>query len=70
MELDVEDHLLVPAGPIRIVSGCLMMAGGVFLAALTTHNWVKVIGLLMFVVAPFVMLKRPVKETQAFEERE
>jgi hypothetical protein len=63
MERDGHDHLLVPASPIRIVIGCLMMAGGVFLAALTTHNWVKVIGLLIFIVAPFVLLKRPVKES-------
>jgi hypothetical protein len=70
MERDGQDHLLVPAGPIRIVIGCLMMAGGVFLAAITPDNWVKIVGLLMFLVAPFVMLKRPVKATQAFKERD
>jgi hypothetical protein len=58
---DDHDRLWVPAGPIRIVIGCTMMGGGVLLAVVTSHNWVRAIGLLAFVISPFVMLTPPAK---------
>lgn len=61
MDFDDEDNLSVPAGTARVVVGLIMMSGGVVAAALSNKAWVKIIGLLMFFLSPFVMLKRPDK---------
>ena len=59
-DFDDEDNLSVPAGPVRVVLG-LMMMGGVVVAALSDKSWVKTVGILMFLGSLFVMLKSPDK---------
>ena len=60
-DFDDEENLSVPAGPVRVCLGLMMMTGGVFIAALSDKAWVKTIGIFMFLGSLFVMLKRPDK---------
>ena len=59
-----EDHLSLPARPICIVIGCVMMGGGCFMAAVASHNWLKVVGLLAIVTSPLVMLTPHKKDNE------
>lgn len=56
-DFDDEESLLVPAGPVRVVLGLTMMAGGVFAAALSDKSWVKTVGFILFLVSGLVMVK-------------
>jgi hypothetical protein len=52
------DHLDEPAGPLRVGIGLILLPGGLFLAALADGHVFKYLGLLLFLAAPFVMLRR------------
>ncbi len=57
IEDDDKDHLPVPAGYLRVVLGLLIMVSGVLVAALSEGEWAKGFGLILFLMAPFIMLK-------------
>jgi hypothetical protein len=59
---DDNDGLSVPAGPVRVTIGLMMMGGGVFMAGLIDASWAKYLGFSLFLISPFVMLKRPTNE--------
>lgn len=52
-EEDDDEDELTPAGPVRVIAGLVMMASGVFVAALTDK---KLFGFLLFILSPFVMV--------------
>ncbi|MBD0326459.1 MAG: hypothetical protein ICV68_08505 [Pyrinomonadaceae bacterium] len=54
-----DENLAVPAGPVRVVVGLMMMAGGFIVGALSDKSWVKEAGFTVFLVSFFVMLKSP-----------
>jgi hypothetical protein len=56
---DDDDQLSVPAEPGRVIIGLMMMTAGVFIAALIDKSWAKGLGLALFILSPFVMLKSP-----------
>ena len=56
-----EDNLSVPAGPIRVTFGLIAMPLGLFIVALSESSWAKFFGFILFLVAPFIMLRRPPK---------
>ena len=58
---DDDDQLSVPAEPGRVIIGLMMMTAGVFIAALIGKSWAKGLGLALFILSPFVMLKSPRK---------
>ena len=60
---DEEDNLSVPAGAIRVVIGLIVMTVSILAAGLSDNRWVKVTGLILFLLSAFIMLKRPDKET-------
>ncbi|HEX8494735.1 MAG TPA: hypothetical protein VF658_17960 [Pyrinomonadaceae bacterium] len=61
---DDEDNLSVPAGPVRVVLGLMLMVGGVVVAALSDKAWLDWAGIIMFLSSAFVMLKKPDKRNE------
>jgi hypothetical protein len=59
---DDEDNLPVPAGVVRVVLGLVVMLSGVLMAAIFQSEWIKGLGLIIFLLSPFIMLKWPKRE--------
>ena len=56
------DRMPVPAGRVRVTIGLTLMTGGVLMAALIDKSWAKGVGLALFILSPFVMLRNPPKD--------
>jgi hypothetical protein len=66
-ELDDEDQLAVPAGNIRVIVGLVVMVSGLFIAvfsnpAFSNNAFGIGLGLLLFLISPFIMLTTKKKE--------
>lgn len=56
IDADEEDDIGVPAGTIRVVLGLLTMVVGVSIAAFSENAYGDGLGLLLFVISPFIMI--------------
>ena len=64
-ESDYEDNLSIPASPIRIIIGLVVLCIGILIAAMSESSLVKSIGAILFLVSPFIMLTNKKRDQSA-----